>query len=210
MVGTHENACLLEPRLRGRSRAHRIIVVGFGFAGQRYVTALKWLEQRTAVQLVGIVDSDCARRQAAAPISKSFGDLQVALRETEPTAVIVAVNESSHSEILGELAAAPSRLDWVIPDFGTNKTAYPAEALTRKVELTSVLGHAVELKNATSDIKGLSVQIVARTAGKKFDLVLTFDELPLVFSKGKVTVETSLASLPKVEVPLTISVPSPQ
>jgi hypothetical protein len=113
-------------------------------------------------------------------------------------------------EILGEVAAVPSRIDWVIPDFGTNKASYPAEALTQKIELTSVLGHEVELKNPTSDIKGLSVQIVPVTAGKTFKLVLKFDELPLVFSKGKVTVETSLASLPKLEVPLTISVPSAQ
>jgi hypothetical protein len=112
-------------------------------------------------------------------------------------------------EILGEVSAVPSRLYWVIPDFGTNKSAYPTEALTRKIELTSVLGHEVKIEKAGSDIKGMSVQIVpkeGKDAGKKFDLLLRFDELPEAFTNGKVTVETALASLPRLEVPLTIAV----
>jgi len=112
-------------------------------------------------------------------------------------------------EILGEVSAVPSRLYWVIPDFGTNKAAYPAEALTRKIELTSVLGHEVKIQRAASDIKGLSVQVVPKDdkdAGKKFDLILHFDELPEAFTNGKVTIETALASLPKLEVPMTIAV----
>jgi hypothetical protein len=112
-------------------------------------------------------------------------------------------------EILGEVAAVPPRLYWVIPDFGTNKAAYPAEALTRKIELTSVLGHDVKIEKAGSDIKGMSVQVVpkeGKDAGKKFDLILRFDELPEGFTNGTVTVETALASLPRLEVPMTIAV----
>ena len=112
-------------------------------------------------------------------------------------------------EIQGEVSAVPSRLYWVIPDFGTNKTAYPGEALMRKIELSSVLGHEVEIKKAASDIKGMKVQIVpkeGKDAGKKFELILRFDELPEAFTNGKVTVETSLRSLPKLEVPMTIAV----
>jgi hypothetical protein len=112
-------------------------------------------------------------------------------------------------EILGEVAAVPPTIYWVIPDFGTNKAAYPLEALTRKIELTSVLGHEVKIEKAGSDIKGMSVQVVPKEgndAGKKFDLILRFDELPEAFTKGKVTVETALASLPKLEVPMTIAV----
>jgi hypothetical protein len=112
-------------------------------------------------------------------------------------------------EILGEVAAVPARLYWVIPDFGTNKAAYPAEALTRKIELISVLGHDVKIEKAGSDIKGMSIQVVpkeGKDAGKKFDLILRFDELPEAFANGKVTVDTALASLPKLEVPMTIAV----
>jgi len=110
-------------------------------------------------------------------------------------------------EILGELAANPRSLYWVIPDFGKDKSAYPKEALTRKIELKSILGHEVELKKITSSIKGLSTKVVAKVPGKTFDLVLKFEELPTEFSNGKVTIETSLASLPRIEVPVTIAVP---
>jgi hypothetical protein len=110
-------------------------------------------------------------------------------------------------EIFGEFAAIPPRLYWVIPDFGKNKADYPAEALTRKIQLISILGHEVDIKSATSDLKGMNVQVVPKEARKTYDLVLKFDELPQVFTNTKVTIETSLASLPKIEVPLTISVP---
>jgi hypothetical protein len=110
-------------------------------------------------------------------------------------------------EILGEISANPRSLYWVIPDFGKDKAAYPEEALTRKIELKSVLGHEVELKNVTSTVKGLSTKVVPKVPGKAFDLILKFDQLPTEFSNGKVTIETSLASLPKIEVPMTVAVP---
>ncbi len=112
-------------------------------------------------------------------------------------------------EMQGELSTVPSQIYWVIPDFGESKTNYPAAALTRKVELKSLLGKNVELRNASTSVKGLNVEIVPEDPGKSFGLILKFDELPRTFTKGKVTVETSLASLPKVEVPVTISVPNP-
>jgi hypothetical protein len=110
-------------------------------------------------------------------------------------------------DILGELAANPRSVYWVIPDFGKDKSAYPEEALTRKIELKSVLGHEVELKNVTSTVKGLSTKVVPKVPGKAFDLILKFEQLPTAFSNGKVTIETSLASLPKIEVPMTVAVP---
>ena len=111
-------------------------------------------------------------------------------------------------QILGEVATYPSQIYWVIPDLGTNKSLYSTQSLTKTIELTSVLGREVELKNPTTGIKGLNMQIVPKKPGKQFDLILKFDELPKEFSNGKVTVETSLASLPKIEIPVTVAVPS--
>ena len=51
------------------------------------------------------------------------------------------------------LPAVPAQLYWVIPDFGKEKSGYPAGVLTKKIELTSVLGHEVELKNAASTMR---------------------------------------------------------
>lgn len=113
-------------------------------------------------------------------------------------------------DIQRELIANPSQLYWVLPDYGTNKADYPAQSLVREVELSSVLGNPVELKSATTSIKGLSLKVLTKETGKRYGLVLSFDELPQAFINGKVTVETSLASLPKLEVPVTVSVPNPR
>jgi hypothetical protein len=110
-------------------------------------------------------------------------------------------------EVLGELAANPRSLYWVIPDLGKDKSAYPDEALTRKIELKSVLGREIELKKITSTIKGLNTKVVPKVPGRTFELILKFEELPKEFANGKVTIETSLASLPEIEVPMTVAVP---
>ncbi len=110
------------------------------------------------------------------------------------------------SDVQGELSAVPSKIYWVIPDFGDSMTNYPAAALTRTVELKSLTGKPVEIKNAATSVKGMSIQIVPKEPGKVFDLVLKFDELPHAFTNGTVSVETSLAALPRVEVPVTIGV----
>jgi hypothetical protein len=144
------------------------------------------------------------RRPSDSP-SLINGTVQIWTRgQTERPVQTVAVT----GRILGELAAAPSQLYWVIPDFGKDKASYPAGTLMKKIELTSVLGREVELKNAASTIEGMSVQIVPKQPGKTFELVLKFADVPKTFGKGKVTVETSLASLPKLEVPLTVAVPN--
>jgi hypothetical protein len=110
-------------------------------------------------------------------------------------------------EILGELSANPRSLYWVIPDFGSETSTYPAEALTRKIEIKSVLGHEVELKKVTSTIQGLRLSVVPKVPRKTFDLILKFDQLPKEFANGEISIETSLASLPRIEVPITVAVP---
>ena len=124
-------------------------------------------------------------------------------------------NQATHSvqnvlvagEIHGEVAATPSQIYWVIPDFGKDKSKYPEASLMRTIELKSVLGREIQIKNPSSDIKGLKVSIVTKEPGKTFDLVVKYDELPKAFSKGQITVETSLASVPRLEVPITVSAP---
>ncbi len=109
-------------------------------------------------------------------------------------------------DVQGEVTATPPKIYWPIPSLGSAIKDYPPQILTKTVELKSMLGNAVEIKSATSSIKGMSIKIVPKEAGKTFDMVMKFDELPRVFTNGIVTVETSLASIPQLEVPLTIAV----
>lgn len=111
-----------------------------------------------------------------------------------------------YGDIQGELAASPRGFYWILQDQGSDLKAYPAASLSKSVQLKSVLGHDVEIKNAQCTIKGTRVEVVPKEQGKVFDLVLKLDEIPHGFVTGKVTLETSLASLPKMEVPVTISV----
>ncbi len=129
-------------------------------------------------------------------------------RTNEPSAPAQTI--SVNGEIFGEFAAVPARLYWVIPDFGSEKTNYPPEALTKTVALRSVLGHEVEIRQISSSINGLKLQTVPRQPGKTYDLILRFDELPQNFSNGKITVGTSLTNLPKIEIPITVAVPNPK
>jgi hypothetical protein len=109
-------------------------------------------------------------------------------------------------DLEGELTATPRGLYWVFADQGSDLKAYPAQALTRSVQLKSVLGRQVEIKAAKCSIKGTSVQVTPKEEGKAFDLALKLDEVPHGFVTGKMLLETSLESQPHLEVPVTISV----
>jgi len=108
--------------------------------------------------------------------------------------------------IEGELAATPRGLYWMFSDQGSDLSKYPPASLSKIIQLKSVLGRDVKITSAKSSIPGTSVQILPKEPGKAFDLVLKMDEVPHAFVNGKVTLETSLESLPTLEVPVTINV----
>ncbi len=110
-------------------------------------------------------------------------------------------------EIEGEFTAKPARFYWPLADHGKDIKDFPPETLIRHVELKSMLGKPVEIKRVSTDIKGLSVKAVPKEAGVTFDLQLKLEELPATTVQGKITVETSLASVPIIEVPVTIAPP---
>ncbi|HEX3625547.1 MAG TPA: DUF1573 domain-containing protein [Verrucomicrobiae bacterium] len=109
-------------------------------------------------------------------------------------------------DLQGELTATPSQIYWVIPDFGDSITNYPEPALTRTVELKSILDEPVKISSVQSSIKGLSAEITSSESGKLFTLILKFAELPHAFTSGDVTIDTSSALLPELKVPVTVSV----
>ena len=111
---------------------------------------------------------------------------------------------------LSEVEAAPARVYWLIPDLGANAKAYPPGTLAKKVDLKSVLGREFEIKNVTSTINGMDVEVTPREAAKSFELQMKFDALPKGARSGKIIVETSLASLPRLEIPVTVAAPTGQ
>ena len=109
-------------------------------------------------------------------------------------------------DVQGELKATPAQIYWVIPDFGNSITNYPAQALTRTVELDSILDQPVTIEKVRSSIKGMNAEITPSGAGKLFTLILKFAELPNEFTSGNVIIDTSSASLPELKVPVVVSV----
>lgn len=109
-------------------------------------------------------------------------------------------------DIQGELAATPAQIYWVIPDFGDSITNYPAQALTRTVELKSILNKPVKIESVRSSIKGMNAQVTPTAAGKLFTLTLKFAELPRDFTSGNVFIDTSSPFLPELKVPVVVSV----
>lgn len=109
-------------------------------------------------------------------------------------------------QMQGELTATPSQLYWVIPDFGNAITNYPAGSLTRTVKLKSILAEPVKITDVTNNINGLTTQVMPGEGGKSFDLVLKFSELPQQFTSGHVMITTSSPQLPKLNLPVIVSV----
>src|SRR5690349_14580882 len=81
----------------------RALVVGHGYAGTRFVTALRHLAGvGFPVELAGVCDRTASRLPAGVP---GFTELAEALRSLRPSLVCVTVNEADHLpvyEILGE------------------------------------------------------------------------------------------------------------
>lgn len=108
-------------------------------------------------------------------------------------------------QIQGEITADPPQMDWVFPDFGNDIKQYSEQALSRHIQLHSALGRPVQFKKISTDVDGLSARIIPKGDNRMFDLVIKFDKLPHNLVEGKVILETSLDSMPKIEVPLHIS-----
>jgi hypothetical protein len=108
-------------------------------------------------------------------------------------------------QIQGEITIDPPRMDWVFADLGDDIKQYSDQTLSRHIKLRSALGRPVEFKKVSTDVAGLTVNVVPIGDKKMYDLIVKFEKLPHNLVEGKVTLETSLDSMPKIEVPLHIS-----
>jgi len=98
---------------------------------------------------------------------------------------------------------------WSVPST-TNAPAERPEALVlRRVTIRSADDKTIELKNPQSTIKGLKVELVPKEAGKVFELVARLEEVPASTVSGNVSLETSVAAQPRIEVPVIVNVFKP-
>jgi hypothetical protein len=108
-------------------------------------------------------------------------------------------------QIQGEITADPPRMEWVVADLGDDIKQYSEQTLSRHIRLHSALGRPVEFTKVSTDIDGLTAKAVPIGDKRMYDLVVKFEKVPHNLIEGKVTLETSLDTMTKIEVPLHIS-----
>jgi len=127
-----------------------------------------------------------------------------------------------YGRILGELMLSPEQLYFSITDPVKVKNERPEAMLTRRITIKSTKGQEFTLKDAQSSIRGVSLELTPREwktpaqgtiperVEKGYELVAKLSEIPEKTTSGTVTFGSSLASQPKVDVPMTIYVFQPQ
>jgi hypothetical protein len=140
------------------------------------------------------------------PLGQFSEALRVFAEDTNKPIATIFVS----GRLLGDIALTPSMLYWNVTDAAALKKE-GAEALNTKrlTASSTVPGKSFELHNATSSIKEISVELVPKENGQTYEIVAKLAEAPKETIRGTITIESNLASQPKLEVPITVSVLKP-
>jgi len=122
----------------------RILIIGYGFSGRRFERVLTYFcsLRPDLATLEGICDLSQERLDTSPSDVGKFVDLGEALTVTDPTVVVVAVNESAHYEVLKELKTNRRRL--ILCEKPLTSTLVEAEDLQTDFENLSVSVNFVE------------------------------------------------------------------
>ncbi|MCI0534834.1 MAG: DUF1573 domain-containing protein [Verrucomicrobiales bacterium] len=126
-----------------------------------------------------------------------------------------------YGRVMGELTVSPEALYWSVTDPVKIKTERPEALITRRVSIKSSRGQEFTVKNAQSSVKGINLELVPREwkkpvppgkpeeVEKGYELIARMAEIPEKTITGNVSIETSLAAQPKIELPVQIYVFQP-
>ena len=106
--------------------------------------------------------------------------------------------------LLGEVTLEPATLYWPIADTSsTNSEALP----TREIKVSAVTpDRPLEIKNLTTNMKDLNLELVTKDAGKSYVVVAKFAQMPKQSVQGAISFDTNASSQQKVSVPVTVTV----
>ncbi len=127
--------------------AYKILLIGAGQAGLRFLRACGALESPWTIEVVGIIESNHERgKQITNQLNiPTFKSVQEAFDERlEPHAAIVTVPESSHAKILLEIAEIYSNLKIVICEKPLTHTLEEAQIIARTFEDKAIAVNFVE------------------------------------------------------------------
>jgi hypothetical protein len=113
-----------------------------------------------------------------------------------------AFNVTLSGRLLGDLSLTPESLYWPITD--------PDKALTKKtIIVKSSLADSLEVKNVSSTLKDLTLEVVPKEDGKTAEVVAKLTGVPDKTTNGVIRFETNVPSQPRVEVPVWINIVKP-
>jgi hypothetical protein len=121
---------------------------------------------------------------------------------TQPVATVAIVGQ-----LLGDVSVSPEQLYWPITDPSRVPPANVEAQTIRRVAVTSTRPEqSLEVKNLSSSLKDLSVELVTVQTGKTYSVVARFAETPKESERGTISFETNTSTQPKITIPVTVTV----
>ena len=114
-----------------------------------------------------------------------------------------------YGEVLGEVSLTPESLYWSVTDTGKPGAEHPQTQATQRVSIRSASGQPLQLTNPQSTIKGLKMELPPIEAGQAYELVASLNDIPTSTICDNLSIETSVASQPRIEVPAVVNVFKP-
>lgn len=109
------------------------------------------------------------------------------------------------ARFVGDVVVTPDQVSWNIID--EDEPAEKPQPHLRSITVSaSRADQPLDLRNAHSDLKNLTVEIETVETGKTYKVMLTLTGLPKEPLTGTIRMETNLSSQPKIVVPVTIKV----
>jgi hypothetical protein len=139
------------------------------------------------------VENEGTPRQFSENVKLSLEDV------AQPVAVITV-----SGRLLGAVLVDPVMLYWPITDTSsTNSEALPM----REIKVSSARpDQPLEIKNLTTNMKDLNLELVTKDAGKSYVVVAKFAQMPKQSVQGAISFDTNASSQQKVSVPVTVTV----
>jgi len=101
-----------QPHFDSPNQAHSILIIGCGFAGLRFVRACDYLRTKhpNLISRITLCDNDSRKLDRADSGFARYDSVSEALRAEDPSAVVVAVNERMHYDVLSLLGNSRKRV----------------------------------------------------------------------------------------------------
>ena len=189
--GTTTNVTVLVHRTDG----NKLVISKAEPSGKNLTTHIEPVEGSNdqSAKVVIQVASEGTPRQFSENVKVSLEGI------AQPVSVITL-----NGRLLGDVLVDPPMLYWPITDTSaTNSAALPS----REIKLSATRPDLkLEIKNLTTNMKDLSLDLVTVDAGKTYKLVAKFSSIPKQSAQGMITLETNTAGQPKISIPVTLTV----